>query len=373
MLLYIGAVFFSHLPFFIAGRYRLPAVPFLLILGAAGAARVIEGWRAGARREAGRAALLGVAVFVLASIHYTGYRPSPAKWAYEQSLAMRKAGREAEADALFRQAAVEDPAFLHALYHNLGMGLADQQRLDEALGYLEAALRYKPSEPDTLSSLGAVLFSVGRTEEALSHFAEALRVNPAHRDARMNMAFILTEQGRTDEAIGQYEQLLAEKEDDAKAHGQLALALSRAGRREEALEHQAAALRLDPGNAQGHSNLAALYAELGRPAEALRHFEEATRLNPALWDAWFGAGVVLARQGVWADSIEMMNRAARERPEDLQPYFYIAGALARLNRLDEALLHYREALLAYSNYVPWLAEAAWTLATHPVASSSAYP
>ncbi|MBP7830349.1 MAG: tetratricopeptide repeat protein [Kiritimatiellae bacterium] len=371
MLLYVGAIFFSHLPFFVAGRYRLPVVPFLLILGAAGVARLAQLWREGRRGPAARAAAAGAAIYVLAAINYTGYRPNLAKWYYEQFIASSRAGRAEEAQAWFKKTAAEDPGFLHALYHNLGMGLADQQQFEAARGMLQEALVYKPGAPDTLSSLGAVLFSLGRTEEALSHFAEALRVSPGHREARVNLAFIQAEQGRLDEAIAQYRDLLAAGPDDPRVLRQFAVTLEKAGRREEAAEQLVRAVRLDPGDPQAHSSLGALLAELNRPAEALRELEEAARLDPELWESWFGAGVILARQGVWADSIEMMNKAARLRPDDAQPLFYIAGALARLNRLDESLAHYQESLRLYSNYVPWLAEAAWTLATHPMARAPA--
>ena len=364
--LYVAAVFVSHLPFFVAGRYRLPVVPFLLILGAAGVAAAVEAWRAGRRGVALRTCLVGLAVLVPASINWAGYRPSEAKWRYEQFIALKAAGRTAEADAAFAKLAAAEPGFLHALHHQIGTGLADAGRFEEARDYLADALRFKPGVPDTLASLGSVLYQLGRVEEARSYFAEALRIEPAHRSARLNLAALQAGEGRTEEAIVQYRDLLAAAPDDPEVLGPLATALERAGHREEALAYQERAVRAAPGDALGHSSLGALYGELGRPAEALREFEMARRLEPGHWPAWFGAGVVFARQGAWDECIRMMTQAARLRPEDRQPFFYMAGALARLNRVDEALAHYQEALGAYSNYVPWLAEAAWMLATHPL-------
>jgi len=364
--LYVAAIFLSHLPFFVAGRYRLPVVPFLLILGAAGVAEAVRAWREGRRGAALRACLVGAAVLLPASINWAGYRPNEAKWRYEQFIALQAAGRAEEAQAAFAKLAAREPGFLHALYHQMGTGLADAGRFEEARDFLADALRFKPGVPDTLASLGSVLYRLGRTEEARSYFAEALRVAPAHRAARLNLAALQAGEGRTEEAIVQYRELLVAAPDDPEVLGPLAAALEQTGRREEALPFQEQAVRAAPGDAQGHSSLGALYGESGRPAEALREFEAARRIEPGHWPAWFGAGVVLARQGAWEECIRMMTQAARLKPDDRQPYFYMAGALLRLNRPDEALAHYQEALGAYSNYVPWLAEAAWMLATHPL-------
>lgn len=57
-----GALLVSLLPFFVAGRYRLPLAPPTIVLAAAGLARLARWWRTGRRATA--AAALGVAAVV---------------------------------------------------------------------------------------------------------------------------------------------------------------------------------------------------------------------------------------------------------------------------------------------------------------------
>jgi len=68
-------------------------------------------------------------------------------------------------------------------HNNLGIVLAGQGRLDEAIKHYSEALRIKPILVEAHNSLGSLLVSQGKFDEAISHFSEALQFDPDNRDA----------------------------------------------------------------------------------------------------------------------------------------------------------------------------------------------
>ncbi len=84
-----------------------------------------------------------------------------------------------------RALAIRDSERSHAW---LGLALADQGRLDEAIVHYRAGLALDPESVDTHNNLGATLAQLGRLEEALQHFEAAYRLDPQDVSARRNLA-----------------------------------------------------------------------------------------------------------------------------------------------------------------------------------------
>jgi protein O-mannosyl-transferase len=68
--------------------------------------------------------------------------------------------------------------------NNLGLALAHQGRLEEAIIQYTEALRINPDDDFTHYNLGIALGNRGRLEEAAYHYAEVLRIKPNDREAR---------------------------------------------------------------------------------------------------------------------------------------------------------------------------------------------
>lgn len=70
----------------------------------------------------------------------------------------------------------------------LGLALADQGRLEEAVGHYRAGLELDPQSVEAHTNLGAALAQLGRVQEALPHFEAACRLEPDDLPARGNLA-----------------------------------------------------------------------------------------------------------------------------------------------------------------------------------------
>jgi len=181
--------------------------------------------------------------------------------------------------ALFERALAVSPRnFLAERY--LGLALAREGRLQQALGHLDASLALNPRHPPTHYDRALTLADLGRASEAMDALEQALALDPRHADAHNALATRLAEAGRADEAWPHFEAAIRLRPDHAGFRRNLGLALARAGesaRAEAVLEE---ALRLDPGSADAHVWLGTLRGARGDLAGAIGAFESALAIDP---------------------------------------------------------------------------------------------
>src|SRR5712664_3321330 len=93
----------------------------------------------------------------------------------EKGFALHQAGRLAEAEACYRQAIQMVPMLADAL-HLLGVCEYQLGRNNEAIDYIQAAIRAQPSQGGYYSNLGTVYAAMNRFEEASAALSTALRL-----------------------------------------------------------------------------------------------------------------------------------------------------------------------------------------------------
>jgi tetratricopeptide (TPR) repeat protein len=107
---------------------------------------------------------------------------------------------------LFAEAIRTDPEWCAAALNNLGMAVHDSGRVDEAVDYMQLAIKIDPMCAAAYNNLGLVLQMQHRVDEAIHHFQESIRLDPKPRRAHSNLGFALQSQGRLEEAIGHFQQ-----------------------------------------------------------------------------------------------------------------------------------------------------------------------
>jgi len=179
ILLFIFAFFISILPFFITARYRVPVIPFLLILGAYGLYRI--GRFVGARDlpKAGLWLIIAVVLYAVMRIQFVPYKANLDKWYYDRGVSYTLKGQIAAAMAQYRKALEVEPTNPLA-HHNIGILLSRQGRLDEAVEHWNKAVRFKPDFADAHYCLGVTLYNQGKISQAIEHYTAVLKIRPDH-------------------------------------------------------------------------------------------------------------------------------------------------------------------------------------------------
>ena len=229
-------------------------------------------------------------------------------------------------------------------HSNLGVALAKQGRLDEAIAHYLEAILISPAYAEARNNLGVALAKQGRLDEAIARYLEALRINPAYAEAHNNLGDALKRKGQLDDAIAHLSEALRIEPDSAIAHNNLGLALADKGRFDEAIAHSLEALRINPADAEAHNNLGDMLSRLGNLADAIGHYAEALRIKPDYAKAHNNMGVALAKQGRLDEAIGYFSEALRIEPDSAIAHNNLGLALADQGRLDEAIAHYLEAI-----------------------------
>jgi len=202
-----------NLAFFVAGRYRVEAVPALCALAGIGADALL--------RDRGRAA--SVPVFALAALgavvvhaDFLGERPvDEVREAINRAAALRDLGRDVEAARALRTALALAPHDPDANYRlgQIELGAGDATR---ALARFDRALAGAPDYVLALLGRATCLERLGRRDEAEVSYRRAVAVDPWSAETRLNYGVFLAIGGRNEEARREFRAGLAIDPKDAR-------------------------------------------------------------------------------------------------------------------------------------------------------------
>lgn len=177
--------------FFLFSRYRLPAVPALLLLGGVAIAEIPEAWRTRRKRAI---ALVGIGLAALLLPRLAGFTPRMDLVHYNLGRLFEEQGRSEEARAQYQAAlALEPQDFLACL--NLGNLAARRRDWPTALGFYEQAEALEPRSDDVQSNLGGAYLATRDFARAESHLDRALALNPRNLPALQNKTLLLARRG----------------------------------------------------------------------------------------------------------------------------------------------------------------------------------
>lgn len=203
---------------FVASRYKVPMVPILAVLAAAGMVSVVKRFQLKRWRELILIAAVVVGTVLLSTL--------PGPFCQEQvafepeffqfvGIGMSERGLNAEAMDCFFEALRLKPDYSETYFY-MGDAMRRQGKLSEAIEYYRKALQMKLDDSVEYlvhNNLGAVLMEQGKLDEAIEHYKETIRLKPDYPVVYNNLGVALEKQDKIDEAIEQYKEALRLKPD----------------------------------------------------------------------------------------------------------------------------------------------------------------
>ena len=271
---------------------------------------------------------------------------------FDQAIALHQGGDLAEAERLYQQALLTEPASF-APRHMLGVIRFQQGRYPQAIELISAALKLNPQVAEAWINLGHVQGVAGRPEEAAVSYRKALTLAPNEPAVLGALADILWKLGRHDEALDCMTQLLAVRPHDIAALHQRGNMLRQCKRFEQALADYDAVLAVHPDLAETLTNRGATLSQMGRADEALESLDRALALQPDLVEALSNRGFALRELARFDAALESLDRALAIQPDHVPALAHRGKVLSEMNRLEESFRDFRQAAeLAYGNSVP---------------------
>jgi tetratricopeptide (TPR) repeat protein len=175
----------STVIFFLFSRYRLPAVPALLVLGG-GALAELRGKRA--------IGLAGVCLAAFLLPRVAGFAPRMDLVHYNLGRLYEEQGRPGEAGEHYQAALAFNPRdFLACL--NLGNLAARRRDWPAALRFYQQAAALEPRSDDAQSNLGGAWLAIRDFARAEEHLDRALALNSRNLPALQNKTLLLARRG----------------------------------------------------------------------------------------------------------------------------------------------------------------------------------
>jgi protein O-mannosyl-transferase len=233
---------------------------------------------------------------------------------------------------------------------SLGVVLADEGRLPDAVAEYEQALRLNPAYALGHYDLANALVQMGHVPEAIAQYSEALRLEPDSPQTHLNLGNTLTVAGNLPGAIAQYQEALRLSPDSAEIELNLGRALAQSGRLPAAIAAYEASLRLDPDYSEAHFNFGNALANSGQMVQATEQYEEALRLEPDYPEAQNNLGAALMRLGRYSEAIAAYEKALRLRADYPQAEYNLGLAFRATGQMEEANAHFARAQALQANH-----------------------
>jgi len=183
------------------------------------------------------------------------FKLTPHREALVRGLRLQRMGNIREAEQIFREVLLKDPANVDALrllagvamrakqygdaealleraleiapdFHqgwlDLGLARQEQDKIDSAIEAYERVIRLEPDRPNGYVSAGTVNAMVGRHDEAMALFEKALEKDPSSFGALSGMGHVLKTVGEQEAAIARYRECVRHNPDHGETWWSLA-------------------------------------------------------------------------------------------------------------------------------------------------------
>jgi predicted CXXCH cytochrome family protein len=228
-------------------------------------------------------------------------------------------------------------------YFELGKAEAKAGQKQDAIRWLEEALRRKPNFRPALKELASALVESGDLVRAAESLEKA-GTSPADSAALADLGNVYLRLGKLDRAESALEAALGANPDEPDASNTLGLVRLEKQDRAGAEKAFRDAIRSQPDFAAAHNNLASLLVGAGDYAQGKYHYEKAIASNPANADAHHGYGLLLLLTKSYERALVELQKTVLLAPDRAQAHSDLADLLAAKGNAREAVDHYRLAV-----------------------------
>lgn len=174
--------------------------------------------------------------------------------------------------------------------YSSGLNLLQKQDYENAISYLEKAVKEEPTSAERYYSLGWNYNALGRYEEAINAYKQAIHIKPDYFEAYYNSALIYETLKQPNEVIRAYKQAIQIKPDYFEAYYNLGLTYANLRQPNEAIEVFKQAIQIRPNSAEVYFSIGREYSILKHREQTIKSYQEAIKLNPKHPKAHYGLG-----------------------------------------------------------------------------------
>lgn len=200
-------------------------------------------------------------------------------------------------------------------YYKLGAAFVGAGYPEQALPYLDHAIRQWPGNFKAWLAAGQVHLELNRPREARLHLERALALNPSSPEVWNNLGGVAIQEGNDAGALRCFEKMLALAPDSVYGLTNAAMALARLDRKAEAEKFYRRALEIDAKDTETADRLGLLLGQQGRLPEAIELFKQALTSDPRNASAVNNLSVAYIQFGKTEDAIAALQYGIQIAPD----------------------------------------------------------
>ncbi|MBW1988943.1 MAG: tetratricopeptide repeat protein [Deltaproteobacteria bacterium] len=197
-----------------------------------------------------------------------------------------------------------------SVHYELGRVLKRQEKWEEAIRHLEAAVALAPERKYSFAhfELGEILEKQGRTAEARECYAQALASDPGFEKAQQALKRLMDQ--RLADAVARMEKEVQKDPDNPVYLNRLGNLYKNQGELDKAMEMYQKALSLAPESAAVLNNVGHVHMTRGEYGRAEEAFARAMAAQPGLIPAYYNMACLHSLRGDQALAAEWLEKAA---------------------------------------------------------------
>jgi len=250
-----------------------------------------------------------------------------------------------EEAVLYLAAAVDQDPYLTPAYTLLARAHYQKTgKTGQAADFCRRALEIDPEYLEAASLLGSFLQHSGDPRAALIHLQRVLDSIPDHPQANLNAGIAFNKLKQPEQAIRHLARTVAAMPDHARARTELGSALMAVNRLDEARMHLIRSLDLSPDDPDVLTRLAMIMEQQQNLTAAAHYYRKALAIAPDSPVCLNRLAMALAKSGRFEEAGAALERLEKLLPEAPTVSYNLACLYARQNQPDKAIRHLEKAI-----------------------------
>lgn len=268
---------------------------------------------------------------------------------FQQALFHHQNKRGEEAKRLYKILLQQDSKNFDVLML-LGLLLAEQGDVDEAIIYLYKAVKINPQSEPTCFNLAAAYSVKGQYQYAERFFKQVLSINPSNLKATLELSALCMRRGDIPARLHYLQKARQLAPQDPEILNDYGDVLRMMGDFEGAIKSISSSLVLNPQSADAINNLGRTYMQLDKLDEAKSAFEHALALKPDMVSAHINLGNLFVKRGMYIEATHAYDQALAFDSKSVAALTNRAQMWILTNEYQEALKLFQYAYAVDSNY-----------------------
>lgn len=263
--------------------------------------------------------------------------------AYNKALAHYNTQNYQFAIPYLTEAVTHDPTF-EAAYHLLAISFDQTDQTRQAIQNYEKVLQLKPQQEKVLYNLSLLYSDNKQSDKAIEVLKKAIQIDPNYAKAHQRLGILYAETGNGEKAGDHYSE--ASKGGMNIPSLSEATAAFKAGNYQKALDKANEAIK-NSDQAAGHYVKGLALSRLDRSEEAITSLKKATQKDPDYQSAWTELGIIQYNLEKFQDASQSFSKTLQIDSEDAEINGFYGRSLVSSNQHGKAIDPLKKALEAY--------------------------